>query len=111
MGSCSCHSKTEDLKALADKQAKVLWAVLIINLIMFFGEAVSGWLAGSAALMGDSLDMLGDSLAYGSSLYVLNSSLKAKAKASIFKASIMAVLGVAILGKAIHQTFFLEVPK
>ena len=38
---------------------------------MFVVELVSGLLAGSVALLADSLDMLGDALVYGFSLYVV----------------------------------------
>ena len=89
MGEACCQAKSEDLKDLAYKHARVLWIVLIINAVMFVVELISGHLSGSRALMADSLDMLGDTLAYASSLYVVNSSLRAKAKASIFKALLM----------------------
>ena len=105
-----CQKKSDDLKDLAKKQAKVLWTVLAINLVMFFAESISGFIAGSTALMGDSLDMLGDALAYGSSIYVIGTSIQAKAKASLFKASIMVALGLLILGQAIYKTFFLSTP-
>lgn len=105
-----CHNKSDELKVLAEKQVKVLWFVLLVNLAMFFLEVISGYIAGSTALMGDSLDMLGDAFAYGSSLYVVGQSLTQKAKASVFKASIMVFLGLFILGKAIYNAFYLSLP-
>lgn len=97
MGEACCQGKSEDLKALADKHAKVLWIVLAINAVMFVVEMIMGHLANSRALMADSLDMLGDTLAYASSIYVLKMSLQAKAKASIFKAALMFLTGLFVI--------------
>lgn len=97
MGEACCQAKSEDLKALSKSHAKILWSVLLINGFMFIVEMIMGHLSGSRALMADSLDMLGDTLAYASSLYVLNLSLRAKAKASIFKAALMFLTGVFVI--------------
>ena len=51
-------------------------AVLAINFGLFLVESVAGVLARSAALLGDSLDMLGDALVYGFQSYVLLSSAR-----------------------------------
>jgi len=53
------------------RQRRVLHAVLWINLVMFAIEAGGGLLARSTALFADSLDMLGDAIVYGFSLYVV----------------------------------------
>ena len=106
MGESCCQAKAEDLKALAKRQAKVLWIVLIINLVMFFVEFSSGLRFESLALTGDSLDMLGDALAYGSSLVVIGLSLRAKAWSAVLKAGLMASFGLFVAGRAVFQTFF-----
>lgn len=49
----------------------MLQIVLAINAVMFFVEAIGGYLAASSALQADSLDMFGDATVYASSLYVL----------------------------------------
>lgn len=105
MGSSCCDNKSEDLKALVKSQSKVLWIVLVINLAMFFVEFIFGYYSHSKSLMADSLDMLGDSLAYGSSLYVINLSLNAKAKASIFKASLMLLTGLGVLAESLYSFY------
>ena len=56
------------------EQKRVLQVVLAVNAAMFCVEGGAGILAHSTALLGDSLDMLGDTLVYGFSLYVLNKS-------------------------------------
>ncbi|OUR96940.1 cation transporter [Halobacteriovorax marinus] len=96
MSKSCCQAKGEDLKLLAQKQKKVLWAVLIINAAMFFVEYISGFLSNSQALMADSLDMLGDSFAYATSLFVIGGTLRSKVKASQFKALLMVILGVSV---------------
>lgn len=74
MKSC-CEAKSSELEILKVKQGKVLKIVLWINFVMFFLEFGFGILSGSAALMADSLDMLGDAAVYAFSLYVLASVL------------------------------------
>jgi Co/Zn/Cd efflux system component len=65
MPTCCSH---EDCKLLRRSQEATLKAVLVINALMFVVEAGAGLLAGSTALLADSLDMLGDALVYGFSL-------------------------------------------
>src|SRR5688572_2432949 len=98
-----CHEKSCDLEKLPASQAKVLWIVLFINLTMFFIEAIAGWTAQSISLLGDSLDMLGDALAYGSSLYVINRGVKQKAGAAMFKSALMLATGIIVLIQAIYR--------
>lgn len=104
MGDC-CQNKSCELETMAKDHSKVLWTVLAVNVIMFFVEAVSGIKAGSTALLGDSLDMFGDSVAYGSSLYVLRGGAAGKAKAARLKGGIMLATGAIILGRAIYHSF------
>jgi Co/Zn/Cd efflux system component len=51
-------------------------------------------------LLGDSLDMLGDSLVYGFSLYVLKRSDRARIYAAILKGAIMVGFGLLVLAEA-----------
>ena len=69
---CCCNENDADIAALRRNQARVLWAVLALNAVMFVGEFTAGWLAQSTALLADSLDMLGDSLVYALSLFVID---------------------------------------
>lgn len=102
MGDC-CQSKACDLEKMQKSQAKVLWVVLGINATMFVAELVGGLLANSVAVMGDSLDMLGDSIAYASSLYVINKGRQAKALSASLKGTIMLVSAMAILAQALWK--------
>jgi Co/Zn/Cd efflux system component len=102
MDAC-CDTKAEEINTLRDKHRKVLILVLAINAVLFIVEAIAGFLAHSTALLADSLDMLGDSLVYGFSLYVLWRSAEWKAMAAILKGAIMVVFGVGVLIEALHK--------
>jgi cation diffusion facilitator family transporter len=98
-----CEAKATELSALRVRQGRVLVAVLAINASMFLVEFGAGLLSGSTALLADSLDMLGDSLVYGFSLFVLHRSLAWRARAALVKGLIMAAFGVAVLLEAGFQ--------
>ncbi len=95
-----CEAKTNELAAMRICQARVLAIVMAVNVTMFFVEFGAGLLSGSTALLADSLDMLGDSLVYGFSLFVLHRSLVWRARAALAKGGIMAAFGVGVLLEA-----------
>ena len=105
-----CESKSEELSQLRTGHKKVLQVVLVINIVLFGVEAVAGMLANSTALLADSLDMFGDSLVYGFSLYVLWRSAAWKAKAALLKGAIMAVFGAGVLLEVVYKTISGIVP-
>lgn len=109
MDAC-CESKATELETLKGEPARVLKTVLAINAVLFVVELVAGLLAHSTALLADSLDMLGDSLVYGFSLYVLWRSAEWKAVAAIFKGVVMAVFGVGVLVEAGYKMWAGVVP-
>ena len=89
---------------------KILWLVLILNLIMFFVEGISGWLAQSNALMADALDMLGDAAVYGFSLFVILLTPIWRTRAAIFKGLIMSLFALGILGSAGYRVYHQVAP-
>jgi len=95
-----CEAKATELTALRVRQGRVLAIVLVVNLVMFCVEFGAGLIAGSTALLGDSLDMLGDSFVYGFSLFVLHRSMAWRARAALAKGVIMAAFGVGVLVEA-----------
>lgn len=103
MDSC-CETKAGEISGLAGRHKTVLIVVLVINIVLFGVEAAAGILANSTALLADSLDMLGDSLVYGFSLYVLWRSAAWKAKAALLKGVIMALFGTGVLFEVISKT-------
>ena len=105
MGDRCCQAKAAELSKLKQRQAKVLWFVLLINAVMFAIEFGVGIRVDSLSLIGDSLDMLGDALVYASSLYVINKSVKAQAGAAFLKGTIMFLFAIGVFAKASHQLF------
>ena len=105
-----CNDSACEIEKLRDRQYGTLKLVLFINLVMFFVEIIAGILANSTALLADSLDMLGDSIVYGFSLYVVAKSVKWKAISAILKGSIMAIFALFVLGEAIYKIFNPVVP-
>jgi len=89
----------------------MLWAVLLINIVMFAIEFGAGIRADSLSLTGDSLDMLGDALVYASSLYVINKSVKAQAGAAFLKGLIMFLFAIAVFARATYQLFMSASPE
>jgi cation diffusion facilitator family transporter len=94
-----CQAKGAELERLALQadQRRVLIVVLVINAAMFFAEFGAGVVAGSAALMADATDMLGDALVYGVSLYAIARSDRWKAGVAAFKGAFILLLGLGIL--------------
>lgn len=109
MSDSCCQKKACELEKLK-QQSKVLWTVLGINAVMFVVEMGAGIWSHSLSLNGDSLDMLGDTLVYGTSLYVINRGRKAQAKSALLKGSIMFLSAVAVFARASYQLWSGTVP-
>lgn len=109
MDAC-CDGKVEELTTLRGRHRNILVVVLVINAVLFVVELAAGLIAHSTALLADSLDMLGDSLVYGFSLYVLWRSVEWKAVAAILKGIVMAVFGIGVLTEAAYKMIAGVVP-
>lgn len=105
-----CNDKACEIAALRARQSSVLKRVLGINAVMFIVELAAGLLSGAVSLVGDSLDMLGDALIYGFSIYVVARGARLKAIAALLKGGIMAAFGLLVLGQAIYKILFPHVP-
>lgn len=92
------------------RQRRVLQIVLAVNATMFAVEASAGWLANSSALLADSLDMLGDSIAYGFSLYVIGRGARWTAISALLKGLLMAAFGLFVLGSVIYKLLWPVLP-
>lgn len=77
-------------------QKKALWIVLVINATFFLIEMIAGFIAGSMGLLGDSLDMLADSVVYVLSLMAVGRALSYKKQ--VARLSGWFQFGLAILG-------------
>lgn len=109
MDTC-CTGKACAIDLLRKRQTATLRAVLIVNAAMFGVEFVAGLLVGSVALLADSLDMLGDALVYGFSLYVVARGDIWKARAAAAKAAVMALFGAFVLGEVLFKLAYPQAP-
>lgn len=87
---------------VSEQQRRVVRAVLWINISMFLLEAIAGLLIHSTSLLADSVDMLGDAIVYGFSLYVIGRGSVWLGRAALLKGVIMAVFGLGVL---VHVAF------
>jgi len=100
-----CEDSACAIDRLQARQSRTLKWVLLINSVMFGVELGAGLAAGSAALMADSLDMLGDALVYALSLYAVARGLRWKAGAALAKGLVMAGFGLLVLGQIAYRMF------
>jgi len=105
-----CEDKSYGITAMQQSHGRVLWIVLAINALMFLVEGWAGLLAHSTSLLADALDMLGDALVYGFSLFVLARSARWQAGAALAKGSFMLAFGVGVLVEALYKVFHPVMP-
>jgi Co/Zn/Cd efflux system component len=95
---CGCDQQARALESAAGaRRRRVLWAVLLINAVLFAGEFAAALWAESSALLADSADNLGDMLTYAISLAVVGGALHQRARAAQVKGVIQVLFGIAIL--------------
>ena len=91
-----CHAPT----ASADpRYRRILWIALLVNAAMFVVELGAGLSSGSASLLADAIDFLGDAANYGVSLLVLAMALQWRARAALLKGASMLAFGVFVIGR------------
>ncbi|XBS68736.1 cation transporter [Acerihabitans sp. KWT182] len=105
MADC-CEDKHCEIAALRLRHARVLWLVLTVNAAMFLAEGMAGWHARSTSLLADALDMLGDAMVYGFSLFVAARSARWQASAAAVKGALMLFFGLAVLWEAAEKIMF-----
>ena len=105
MANC-CEDKGCEITALRERHGRILWIVLVINAVMFLIEGSAGLVAHSTSLLADALDMFGDALVYGFSLFVLARSVRLQAGAALAKGLFMLAFGLAVLGEAGYKVFY-----
>jgi Co/Zn/Cd efflux system component len=98
MGDACCSHCHESDRARDASYRRVLWLVLAINAAMFAVEIGAGLAAGSASLLADALDFLGDAANYAISLFVIGMALRFRALAALLKGASMAVFGAWVIG-------------
>ena len=86
------------IKGSQRQERRVLWQVLAINFFFFALEILTGFIACSMGLVGDSLDMLADSIVYALSLFAVGGTVARKKR--IAGAAGYFQLALAVLGFA-----------
>lgn len=89
----------------------MLWICLIANAVMFVAQMIASYAAHSVSLLANSADFFSDAANYGISLYVLNLSLRQKAKASLFKGISLGLVGLWVAFETFHHALQPELPE
>jgi len=92
--------------AAAQLERRTLWILLLINGLMFAGEAIAGWWGESTGLLADSLDMLADAFVYGIAVYAVGRSSRLQSNAAILSGMFQIVLGLGILFEVVRRFVF-----
>lgn len=98
------------VRTIPERQRRVFLVVIGINVGMFILESAAGVLAYSTVLLADSVDMLGDAIVYGFSLYAVGRGAVWQARAALLKGIIMAAFGVGVLAQAVFKILHGIVP-
>ena len=98
-----CSAKQNELIQLQGPMRGVLVIVMVLNAIMFVLEFGVGLYSRSSALTADSLDMLGDAIVYGVSLYAMAKSIRWRASVALFKGGLIAVLAMAAVVQLVRH--------
>lgn len=96
---CAGHCHAPPAATTDPRYRRVLWAALVVNALMFGVELWAGAQAGSAALLADAIDFLGDAGNYAVSLMVLSMALTWRARAALLKGATMLAFGLFVVGR------------
>ncbi|MCD6261510.1 MAG: cation transporter [Deltaproteobacteria bacterium] len=105
-----CCNNNSSLNQFQEHQRETLQIVLGINAVMFFVIIAAALHGKSTALLADSLDNLGDALAYALSLYAVSKGITTKAKVALFKGGLIMLAGFAVAAQIIYKLFVPIVP-
>jgi Co/Zn/Cd efflux system component len=111
VSSCHDHCKPSGQSGVSAEYRKVLWVCLIANAVMFVAQMIASYTAHSVSLLANSVDFFSDAANYGISLYVLDQSLRQRAKASLFKGISLGLVGLWVAFETLHHALQPELPK
>ena len=103
----SCGADLHKVKA---SERRILIVVLIINATMFAFEFSAGLVAGSTALLADSLDMLADAIIYAIGLFALGRASHWRSRAALTSGMFQLALGAGIAIEAVFKIFIDTLP-
>ena len=88
------------------QERRILRIALALNAAMAVIGGLAGWIAESAGLLADALDMLCDASAYAIALIAIGRSALFKIRAATLSGSILLVLGVGVLVEVGRRLFY-----
>jgi Co/Zn/Cd efflux system component len=109
--SAGCCDHNATFEGLSPEYKRRLWAVIVINAVMFAVEMTAGQMARSQALQADALDFFADAVTYGISLAVIGASLKVRTLAAAAKGISLFVMGLFVFGSTLYRVFYVGVPE
>lgn len=92
-------------------ERRTLVALLAINGAMFVAEQVAGWIASSAGLLADSLDMLADASVYGIALYAVGRAKTLKRRAAHISGWLQLALALGAFAEVLRRFLFGSEPE
>ena len=92
-------------------ERRTLFALLGINATMFAAEQIAGWIASSAGLLADSLDMLADASVYGIALYAVGRSKGLKRRAAHISGWLQLALALGAFAEVLRRFVFGSEPE
>jgi Co/Zn/Cd efflux system component len=96
--------RPKDTEETARERTVLIW-LLVLNGAMFFVEIIAGWLAQSAGLIADALDMFADAAVYGVALYAVGKAASNKLKAAKLAGVVELFLAVGALWRSGYQIY------
>ncbi|MEP3112709.1 cation transporter [Nisaea sp.] len=110
-GCCGHDGENVVFEGMSAAYRRALWAVILINGVMFFIEMAAGFGAGSMALKADALDFLADTATYALSFYVIGKAARVRASAALFKGISLAFMGLWVFASTAYQVLVVGVPE
>tara|TARA_E500000318_G_scaffold50964_1_gene47699 strand:- start:681 stop:1310 length:630 start_codon:yes stop_codon:yes gene_type:complete len=110
-GCCGHDHENVVFEGMSAAYRRALWAVILINGVMFVVEMAAGFGAGSMALKADALDFLADTATYALSFYVIGKAAKIRASAALFKGISLGLMGLWVFASTAYQVFVVGVPE
>ena len=100
----SVPDQPRDREETARERQVLIW-LLVLNGAMFFVEIIMGWLAQSAGLIADALDMFADAAVYAVALYAVGKAAADKLNAAKLAGVVELFLGAGALWRAGYQIY------
>ncbi|NNG12774.1 MAG: cation transporter [Halobacteria archaeon] len=104
MTGCSDNCSA-DLGKASTAERHTLIVVMLLNAGMFVAEFSAGLVAGSTALLADSLDMLADALIYALGLFALGRAAHWRSRVALGSGLFQLALGIGVAGHAMAKVF------